>query len=179
MFTRCHWTDRDLRGYRGGHACGRDCRLRRPADHRPMRASFCRRRMPRWVRRATPAAASSPTEAAAERLRRRPRQRLRRRRCRAGGWGTFKGQVVFEGSPPAYPVLQDKGKAAKDPEVCAVDGPIVSEQLIVDAATKGVKNVLVYFPRPSAVNEDAKKALTGKMVMFDQKKCIFEPHVLG
>ena len=96
-----------------------------------------------------------------------------------GGWGTFKGQVVFDGAPPAVPVLQEKGKAAKDPNVCAADGPILNERLVVDAATKGVKNVLVYFPRPSAVNEDAKKAVSGKSVMFDQKKCVFEPHVLG
>ncbi len=39
--------------------------------------------------------------------------------------------------------------------------------------------MLVYFPRPTAVNEDAKKALVGKSVDFDQKKCMFEPHVMG
>ena len=33
----------------------------------------------------------------------------------ARGWGTFKGQVVFDGTPPPPKVLQDKGKAAKDP----------------------------------------------------------------
>jgi plastocyanin len=96
-----------------------------------------------------------------------------------GGWGTLKGQVVFEGTPPPPKVLQEKGKAEKNPEACAVDGPIFAERLVVDAATKGVKNVLVYFPRPTSVNEDAKKAFTGKTVVFDQKKCIFEPHVLG
>jgi plastocyanin len=97
----------------------------------------------------------------------------------AGGWGTFKGQVVFDGAPPPAKVLQEKGKAEKNPEVCASDAPIVSERLVIDAASKGVKNVLVYFPRPTAVNEDAKKAVTGKTVTFDQKKCVFEPHVLG
>jgi hypothetical protein len=49
----------------------------------------------------------------------------------------------------------------------------------VDAATKGVKNVLVYLPRPTQVNEDAKKAAAGATVLFDQAKCVFEPHVLG
>lgn len=97
----------------------------------------------------------------------------------ADGWGTFKGRIVFDGSPPPPKVLQDKGKAEKDPTICAADAPIVSEQLVVDSASKGVKNVLVYFPRPTAVNPDAKKAFTGKTVMFDQKKCVFEPHVLG
>jgi plastocyanin len=55
----------------------------------------------------------------------------------------------------------------------------MSERLVVDAATKGVKNVLVYLPRPSAVNEDAKKSATAKAVEFDQKHCVFEPHVMG
>ncbi len=96
-----------------------------------------------------------------------------------GGWGTLKGQIVFEGTPPPAKVLQEQGKAAKDPEVCAATAPIMSERLVLDAATKGVKNVLVYLPKPSAVNEDAKKALMGKTIEFDQKKCVFEPHVLG
>ena len=87
--------------------------------------------------------------------------------------------MVFDGAVPAVKVLQEKGKAAKDPNVCAVDKPILDERLVVDEASKGIKNVLVYFPRPSAVNEDAKKALTGKKVVFDQTKCVFEPHVLG
>ncbi len=97
----------------------------------------------------------------------------------ASGWGTFKGRVVLDGAAPSPKILQDKGKAEKDITVCAVDAPIVSEKLVVDDASKGVKNVLVYFPRPSAVSDDAKKAKTGKTVTFDQAKCIFEPHVLG
>ncbi len=98
----------------------------------------------------------------------------------AGGWGTLKGQIVFEGTPPPTKVLQEKGKAAKDPEVCASTEPILSERLVLDAATKGVKNVLVYLPRPTAVNEEAKRcALTGKTIEFDQKQCVFSPHVLG
>jgi plastocyanin len=43
----------------------------------------------------------------------------------------------------------------------------------------GVKNVLDYLQRPSPVNEDAKKAASGAKVVFDQAKCVFEPHVLG
>jgi len=98
---------------------------------------------------------------------------------KAEGWGTLKGQILFGGTAPEAKVLQEKGKAAKDPDVCAVEKPILSERLVVDDATKGVKNVLVYLPRPTAVNEDAKKAATAKTVDFDQKHCVFEPHVLG
>ncbi len=98
---------------------------------------------------------------------------------KAEGWGTLKGQVVFGGDPPAAAILQDKGKAAKDPEICAKDGPIKSERLVVDPASKGVKFALVYLPRPTAVNEDAKKAAASAKIEFDQKGCKFEPHVLG
>ncbi|MFO0891041.1 MAG: hypothetical protein U0790_18090 [Isosphaeraceae bacterium] len=98
---------------------------------------------------------------------------------KAEGYGTIKGQVKFGGDAPAVKVLFEKGKAAKDPDVCAKDAPLVSERLIVDGATKGVKNVLVYLSRPTSVSDEAKKAATGATVVFDQVKCVFEPHVLG
>jgi hypothetical protein len=97
----------------------------------------------------------------------------------AGGWGTLKGLVTFTGTPLPTKTLEEKGKAEKDPDMCAVSAPIMSERLMIDDATKGVKNVLVYLTRPSAVNEDAKKEALAKTIEFDQKGCIFEPHVLG
>jgi plastocyanin len=98
---------------------------------------------------------------------------------KAEGWGILKGQIVFSGDPPPAKVLQEKGKAAKDPEICAKDAPILSERLVVDPASKGVKNVIVYLPKPTAINEDAKKAAAAANVVFDQKGCTFEPHVLA
>lgn len=99
--------------------------------------------------------------------------------AKAEGWGTLKGQVVFGSNPPEVPDLVEKGKAPKDPEVCAKDKPIKSERLLVDGATKGVRNVLVYIPRPSAVNDDAKSAASKAEVTFDQARCVFEPHVVA
>ncbi|MDE2506107.1 MAG: hypothetical protein KGM43_02740, partial [Planctomycetota bacterium] len=58
------------------------------------------------------------------------------------------------------------------------DAPIKSERLVVDAASKGVKNVLVYLPKPTAVNEEAKSSALQKPVEFDQKGCTFTPHVI-
>ncbi len=95
------------------------------------------------------------------------------------GWGTLKGQVIFSGTPPTPKVLVDKGKAEKNPEVCAKDASIVSERLVVDGSTKGVRYALVYLPKPTAVNDDAKKAAAATKVTFDQKGCVFEPHVLA
>src|SRR5262249_41042655 len=97
---------------------------------------------------------------------------------KAEGWGSLKGQIVFGGDPPPTKNLREVGKAEKNPEVCAKTSPIPSERLVVDGATKGVKDVLVYLIRPTAVNPDAKKAASSP-VEFDQKNCTFEPHVLG
>jgi plastocyanin len=112
---------------------------------------------------ATPATTTAPATAAAS----------------AGGWGTLKGQVVFNSAPPPVETLEEKGKAKKDPEFCAKDAPIKSQRLMVDSETKGVKYVLVYLSKPTAVSPDAKAAVAKTEVLFDQKGCIFEPHVLG
>jgi plastocyanin len=95
------------------------------------------------------------------------------------GWGTLKGRVVYGGDPPQPKVEIAAGKAPKDPEVCAKSGPILSERLVVDTGTKGVKNAFVYLMRPSAVNEDAKKAVATAKVEFDQKNCTFIPHAMA
>jgi plastocyanin len=99
---------------------------------------------------------------------------------KAEGWGTLKGQILWGGdTPPPPKVLEAKGKAEKNPDICAVKSSIVSERLIVDPASKGVKNVIVYLPKPTAINQDAKKAVAAVNVVFDQNGCVFEPHVLA
>ena len=98
---------------------------------------------------------------------------------RAAGFGTLKGQVTYEGEPPATKVLFEQGKAPKDPDVCAKYGPLLSERLVVDSATNGVKNVLVYLNKPTSVSDEAKKAAAATNVVFDQNKCVFDPHVLA
>jgi hypothetical protein len=99
---------------------------------------------------------------------------------KAEGWGTLKGQILWNGdTPPSAKVLVEKGKAEKNPDICAVKSSIVSERLIVDPASKGIKNVIVYLPKPTAINDDAKKAAKAANVVFDQKGCVFEPHVLA
>ena len=115
------------------------------------------------------AAAATPTAAASGR----PGRRWR------SGWGTFKGQVVFDGAPPSLKVFKRRARRKKTPKSAQSTDRSSPSAWSSTPATKGVKNVLVYLPRPTAVNEDAKKAMAGKEVMFDQKKCIFEPHVLG
>ena len=59
------------------------------------------------------------------------------------------------------------------------DAPLISERLVVDGGTKGVKNVLVYLNKPTSVSDEAKKAAAATNVVFDQNKCVFDPHVLA
>lgn len=98
---------------------------------------------------------------------------------KAEGWGTLKGQITFDGNAPTPKVMVEKGQAPKNPELCAKDAPITSDRLVVDGGSKGVKNVLVYIPKPTAVNPEAKDAASKASVVFDQEKCVFEPHVLA
>jgi plastocyanin len=95
------------------------------------------------------------------------------------GWGTLKGHIVFDGTAPPQAVKVPKGDPnAKDAAVCA-KSEIKSERLIVDGATKGLKNVIVFIPKPTAVNPEAKSAKASTPVLFDQKQCVFEPHVVA
>jgi plastocyanin len=98
---------------------------------------------------------------------------------KAEGWGTLKGTVVFGGTPPEPKVLEAQGKAQKNPEICAKTAPIMSERLVVDSGTKGVKNVFVYLLRPSGINSEAKKEAESAKPVFDQKDCVYIPHVLS
>ncbi len=98
----------------------------------------------------------------------------------AEGWGTIKGRVVFEGTVPAVKILVPKGgeKDTKDVAICA-KAEIDSERLVVNATNKGVRNVLVYIPKPTQVNPEAASAAKVAPVEFDQKNCRFVPHVLA
>lgn len=97
----------------------------------------------------------------------------------ASGWGTLKGRITFQGDPPPPEVLVAKGdKNAKDAAVCAANG-INSEKLVVDPESKGVRWAIVYLPKPTAINEEAKSEALANPVVFDQKGCTFEPHTLA
>lgn len=92
----------------------------------------------------------------------------------AEGWGTLKGKVTLNGTDPKFGPLDS---SSKDPEVCAKT-PVPNEKLVV-GADSGVKYAIVYLPKPTKVNDDAKKAATTASLVFDQDKCVFKPHVLA
>lgn len=89
-------------------------------------------------------------------------------------WGSLKGKFVLDGAPPAPGAVN----ADKDAAVCGLC-KLVDEDLVVDPATKGIKNILVYLrTKDPAVHPDYEK-LKGTKVVFDNKCCRFEPRVVG
>lgn len=99
----------------------------------------------------------------------------------ASGWGTLKGKVVFDGAAPAAKMLVPKGagdKDFKDGVYCGKEG-VPAESLLVDAETKGVRNVIVWISKPSAVNPELLSASKELKLEFDQKNCTFSPHAMG
>lgn len=93
-------------------------------------------------------------------------------------WGTIKGQVLFNGTPPVLkPLVAKDDPAAKDAAVCAAEA-VPDESLVVDPETKGIADVFVWLiKKPAKVNPDLAKP-KDPIVDFDQKGCRFLPHSL-
>ena len=98
-----------------------------------------------------------------------------------GQYGTIKGRLVWGGDQlPPVKVLAEKGKAANDPEVYALNQPILSRELAVDPATKGLPYGFAYLSRPTGRNPEAVQDLIAKhpKAELDQQNCEFLPYVL-
>lgn len=88
------------------------------------------------------------------------------------GFGTVKGKIVIDGAAPVLAMLLAKGAPTKD-AICAVNG-VPNESVVADASG-GLANVFVYLKKaPAGVT--IPPVPTDKIV-FDQKGCIFWPHV--
>jgi len=89
------------------------------------------------------------------------------------GWGDLTGRFVYDGAAPTPAALN----ITKDEEFC---GPhnLVDESLVV-GPDGGVANVVVFLrTRDVAVHPDLEAAAAAQIV-FDNKNCRFEPHVLA
>jgi RNA polymerase sigma factor (sigma-70 family) len=96
-----------------------------------------------------------------------------------GQYGTIKGRLVWGGGKAPEPkVLAPQGKATKDPQVCATNASIVSEDLVVDPKTKGIGGAFAYLVRTKGANPEAAQALLAAQptVVIDQQGCRFVPH---
>jgi plastocyanin len=96
-----------------------------------------------------------------------------------GKFGTaLKGQVVYGGAAPAQPKLD----VTKDQGHCLSKGPVLSEELVINPANKGVKNVFVWITTDGGTKPPVSPALAAikdKEVSIDQPVCAFVPHSLG
>ncbi|HUQ69474.1 MAG TPA: hypothetical protein VM165_08130, partial [Planctomycetaceae bacterium] len=92
-------------------------------------------------------------------------------------WGSVSGQVVLDGDIPKLKLKVTKGDAmAKDAAVCAAQD-VPNEDLVVDPATKGIANVVVYLKKaPAKVHPDLAKPAAAA-VTYDHLGCRFSPHV--
>ena len=82
------------------------------------------------------------------------------------GWATLKGRFTFAGSPGEQKALV----VDKDTEVCMAGGrKLYDRSLLVDGASKGLANVVVFARKTSRV----KNAVPEASVLFDQKNCEF------
>jgi hypothetical protein len=101
-------------------------------------------------------------------------------------WGSVKGQVIWGDKNLPEPV---KLEVTKDQNVCLKDGPVLSEEFIVDKTTKGVKNAFVWLAAGTVPKKGEKWAKipihpslaksAKDTVTLDQPCCSFVPHVLA
>jgi len=90
----------------------------------------------------------------------------------AGGMGTLKGKVVFQGEYKPLSPQYAKGAAPKDPAVCGAEA-IPDESVIVSDG--GLANVFVYLAKAP---KGEFPAASSEPVIFDQKYCVFKPHAI-
>jgi len=83
--------------------------------------------------------------------------------------GNIVGTVKFDGDVPAAKML----KVDKDEQTCGHENKL-SEELVVNGESKGVKNVVV-----SLVDIASGKKIETTTATLDQKECLFTPHVLA
>ena len=96
----------------------------------------------------------------------------------AEGWGDFKGQITFDGNPPAPAELVAKGAGVANAEICSVN-PVVSDRLVIDPKTKGIKNCVIWLDKGRSDKVHPNYAKPKKAaVKIDNKSCVFVPHIV-
>ena len=78
--------------------------------------------------------------------------------------GTIEGRIFFKGTPPE----PERMKVSKDPQVCGISK--LSEEFIVSAENKGLKNVVIVVQ-----GAGEKPEATG--ITIEQSDCMYVPHV--
>lgn len=87
--------------------------------------------------------------------------------------GAVTGHVIFDGAVPKPSALVQKGLSSVDRDICAHEGDIPNESLVVSTGG-GLANVFVYLDKAPDWYKD-KPTISQ---VLDQKACIFKPHAL-
>ena len=90
------------------------------------------------------------------------------------GWAKLSGVIKISGEPSSEKPLE----ITKEQGICSPGGGAVfARTLVVDPATKGVANVVLYVHKAPRAHESAAAPATDQPV-FDQKACLFSSRVL-
>jgi hypothetical protein len=97
-----------------------------------------------------------------------------------GDWGTIKGVVTYD---PTKPIPErTKLNVTKDQGHCLADGPILSEDWVVNAKNRGVRDVFIWLePAEKGGTLPVHPSLASsknKQVVVDQPRCAFVPHAM-
>jgi plastocyanin len=90
--------------------------------------------------------------------------------ARADEWGSIRGKFVFKGDAPAAAQLPANG-------ACGVR-QVAAEDLVVDANTKGLANVVVFVRTKDIKVNPAAAAAKANPVVLTNRGCQFVPHVV-
>jgi plastocyanin len=93
--------------------------------------------------------------------------------AQAADWGTLKGRFIYDGTPPKEQAI-DTGK-----EPACAKHKVVNEDLVVDPATNGLKNVVVFVSSKKVKENPEYKKTEKDKVAIDNNGCRFEPHILA
>lgn len=96
-------------------------------------------------------------------------------------WVTIKGRIVWGGNKVPVPEILDLKQNVDKPH-CEMNGKLTDESLLVDAKTRGIKNVIVWLGPdnaggPLAIHPALAK-IKDKTVVIDQPVCQFVPRVV-
>jgi hypothetical protein len=97
--------------------------------------------------------------------------------ARADGWGDVKGQVILQGAVPAKKEI----KPDKDQFHCLSRGPLIDDDVIVDPATRGLKNVMIWLAPVQSGGKmpihSTRISVPKEKVTIDQPCCKFVPRI--
>jgi hypothetical protein len=97
--------------------------------------------------------------------------------AQSGKAATLKGKVTYDGAPPPKGDLTSKFDAVPKDKPHCLKGDTEDPTWIVDPATKGVANTVVYLKFASPPKYNFADTGRGKDVVIDQPFCAFKPHV--